>query len=258
VNEDLQLSSVSLAQDHGYLALADICAIAADLDVEHRIIGGHMVSLLVEAYQVRGVPARETADADLAGTPQVLSDPRLIPALTGLGYTQVAGNRFRRDIAPGRAAVIDLLAPSYTSRFRSNQTLGDLTVDEVPGLSLALSAPPLVLHLQVNLSDGTTLATRAHIPTALPALALKAMTYRSRRQAKDAVDVWRLLEVARAADLTPTDWTPTGVRSQSATILREDFGRARAGGTTNATSDQTLRARIAALVAAHVGPPPAA
>lgn len=63
MNIDLTLWSASRAQDAGYLALADICGLAAHLGADYRIVGGQMVSLLVEAFTATGAPARETADA---------------------------------------------------------------------------------------------------------------------------------------------------------------------------------------------------
>lgn len=67
----LVLASTSRAQDAGLLALADVASVAADLAVEYRVVGGHMVSLLVAHYAVVGVPERETADADFGASFQV-------------------------------------------------------------------------------------------------------------------------------------------------------------------------------------------
>jgi hypothetical protein len=52
-----------------------------------------------------------------------------VPALTALGYDRECGNRFIRTLGT-RALVIDVLAPSYLGRMMSNQTHGDLVVDE--------------------------------------------------------------------------------------------------------------------------------
>jgi hypothetical protein len=43
------------------------------------------------------------------------------------------------------------------------------------------------------------------VPGPVPALALKALAYRSRFVAKDALDVWRLFEVAAAARTSPDE-----------------------------------------------------
>jgi hypothetical protein len=43
----LTLVSTSRAADAGYLALADLAQIATAMDADYRIVGGHMVTLLV-------------------------------------------------------------------------------------------------------------------------------------------------------------------------------------------------------------------
>lgn len=57
--------STSRAADAGYRTLADLSDIADNLGVDYRIVGGHMVTLLVAAHGVsNSVPMRETLDAD--------------------------------------------------------------------------------------------------------------------------------------------------------------------------------------------------
>lgn len=94
----LIVRSTSRAEDMGYLAMADIAATAAALGIDYRLIGGHMVSHLVYAYAVEGVPVRETADADLGVTGEVVADSRLLDQLMAMSYQRVAGNRFERDL----------------------------------------------------------------------------------------------------------------------------------------------------------------
>lgn len=95
------LKSTSRAEDAGFVALADVAAITGRLDVDYRLIGGHMVSLLVAAHGATGAPARETSDADLGAEFSVVGDQRLIDALTRLGYTRPgASNRFFRRGRP--------------------------------------------------------------------------------------------------------------------------------------------------------------
>lgn len=135
-------------------------------------------------------------------------------------------------------------------------------VDAVPGLSLALARPAHALTVTTCLRD-PALAHAANLPTTFPvlvpdplsALAVKALAWASRRSPRDAVDVWRLLEVANAADLEPSDWSDTGVRGDARRLLHAEFGRRNAAGATRATSDPTARTRIAVLVQRHVGRP---
>jgi hypothetical protein len=252
----LSLLSTSNAQDAGYLALADVAALAGGLGLDFRIVGGHMVSLLVSAYEASGAPARETADADMGATFDVFADERLRPAILERGYEAVAGNRFSRTDAVGRQLVIDLLAPSYDGRHRPNQAHGDFVLDEVPGLSLALALPASVLDLEVELSAGQSLSFDVPVPPPVPALAMKAEAYRSRLLDKDAVDIWRLLEVAERAGVTPADWERPGIRTDARRVLHEYFGRRNAAGTFAAAREDEIRTRIAYLTMTHVGRPP--
>jgi hypothetical protein len=92
------LPSTSRAQDLGYLALNDVVAITVSFEADYRLVGGHMVTLLIAAYNVTDAPERETADADLGADFEVIADPRLAEALKALGYASVAGNRFSRKL----------------------------------------------------------------------------------------------------------------------------------------------------------------
>lgn len=136
------LASTSNAEDAAWLAVADVAAVATDLGIDYRLIGGNSVALLVRVHDAATqVPDRATADADMGVSFEVCADPRLVPALTALGYDRQSGNRFIRTQGT-RALVIDVLAPSYLGRLMSNQPHGDLVVDEIPGLLDALRLPP--------------------------------------------------------------------------------------------------------------------
>lgn len=146
VTSQLVVASTSRAADGGYLALRDLSEIADAMGVEYRVVGGHMVTLLATLHGVSDqVPLRETTDADLGVSPQVVADPRLPQALRDRNYAlSGAANRFVRDRDGGRGrleVVIDVLAPSYRGGLRPNQRHGDLFVDEIPGLAFALSVP---------------------------------------------------------------------------------------------------------------------
>jgi hypothetical protein len=114
----LVLAATSRAEDAGYLAMNDVAAVANAVSATYRIIGGHMVSLLVAAYGVTGVPDRETADADLGTTFDVVADPALVIALNERGYEPAGtANRFERE-ENAMTLAIDVLAPSFTGSWR--------------------------------------------------------------------------------------------------------------------------------------------
>jgi hypothetical protein len=249
----LLLASTSRAQDSGFLALADVASIAADLGVEYRVVGGHMVSLLVAHFGVPGLPDRETADADFGAHFEVVGDPRLPAALVDRGYVAVAGNRFERQVDELTIA-IDVLAPSYTGRHETSQQHGELYVDEIPGLSYALSQPGISLAIEAVLTDGTELAIAITVAAPVPALCLKALAYTSRYAAKDALDIWRLLEVARATDAAAGGWPDAVEARDAAAALRRHFLERTAAGVRDVTRDKATQTRVRALVQELLGP----
>jgi len=253
VNE-LVLLSGSRAQDAGYAALADVATITERLGADYRLIGGHMVSMLVALHQVTGVPARETVDADLGAEYCVAADPRLVETLQELGYVRPgAANRFVRPLSDGLEATIDVLVPSYTGRHEPNQKHGDLVVDEVPGLSYALAVTPVRVAADIQLTTGRCIRATILVPAPLPALALKLLSYGSRYATKDSEDVWRLLAVCHAAGIGPGDWARSSVTLRDAALVLSRFATINSPALREITSDRTTRTRIRALAAA-VGP----
>lgn len=249
----LVLASTSRAQDAGLLALADVTAMAGDLAVEYRVVGGHMVSLLVAHFAVVGVPERETADADFGASFQVVADPRLPAELVARGFVPVAGNRFERQIDELTIA-IDILAPSYVGRHQPSRRHGDLYVDEIPGLSYALSQPGVELAVEAVLTDRSELVLSVVVPGPVPALCLKALAYGSRYEAKDAVDVWRLLEVVQTTSAAAAGW-PSGSEPRDAkAVLRRHFLDRTAAGVLSVANDTTTQTRVRALVQNIIGP----
>lgn len=249
----VSLVSTSRAADAGFLTLADLAQITTSLDLEYRIVGGHMVTLLVALHEVsEQVPLRETADADFAALPTVIADPRLPAALLERGYrSREAANRFTRESADVHGQlnlVIDILAPSYRGVLVPNQRHGDLVVDEVPGLVLALHRPAELLDVRVQLTNGDDLSMRVALPDVTSALCLKALAYRGRFAPKDAVDLWRLMNAAYAAGLRVADWPVSVTGRQAADVLHRFFGRPGAAGLKQMSSSVADRTRMQALV----------
>lgn len=253
----LRTVSTSRAEDMGVLAMADIAAATLAMEAEYRLIGGHMVSNLVYAYDVTGVPDRETADADLGASAHVVADPRLVEAFTRLNYRRTGGNRFVRDLTEEERSptdspqlppqpVIDVLVPSGTNFHRANQPHGELVVDEIPGLLIALSADPVLLSVTTRLTTGTEMTVDVMVPTPKPALCLKLLSYNSRIAQKDVIDIWRLLAVCRAARVTPSDWRTTGSQGDALKVLR-DLVTMNSAALKNAVPDERARAMAVAL-----------
>jgi hypothetical protein len=234
--------------------MADCSTLVAQLNVDYRIVGGHMVQLLVDHYQVSDVPERETADADLGADWSVVSDPRLLPALLGMGYKQRASNRFTRNLGDDVVATIDVLTKSMEARHAPSRQHGDLFIDEIPGLDLALTQDPMVIALSVGLTTGAHLDLSIRIPGPFPALCLKVLSYKSRLEPKDATDVWRLLAVCHAAGITASDWPKRTTARDTAEALKS-FRTPNSSALRAVTNDRSIQTRIRALAQA-VGPAP--
>jgi hypothetical protein len=183
-----------------------------------------------------------------------VADPRLVTTLEQRGYAQVgAANRFERVEATLPLA-IDVLAPSFTGRLETNQQHGALVVDEIPGLNFALQRPAVDLNLELRLTDERTLRTTVAVPDPLAALCLKALAYGSRYAARDALDVWRLLEVAHAAGLRAAEWPTSPTPTDAASALHTAFNEAPAAGLRDVSRDTGIQTRVRALVVAVAAP----
>jgi len=261
--QKVRLFSASRSDDAGHLAARDLAVIARTLDVDYRLVGGLAVTLLTWVYGVsKQVPARETADADFGAQPQVVADERLLPALTASGYEQIEGNRLTRTERRQSEDIdltIDLLTPSYKGRLVSNVPVGDFVVDEVPALSLALAMDAVTVQAVVTLTDGEAIDIEYRLPSVVAALCMKIHAYGERRQGRDALDVWRLLETAYSAGVRSAGWNPRGggVRLDASRLVYQHFIDVSAPGPRAATQDTQQQARIRTLARAVVSEPPA-
>lgn len=228
----LVLAATSVVDELGFVALADLSgALQKDASADYRIIGGHMVTVLVARWGLGADLYRETGDTDLGVPPALVRDLSLVDRLQGIGYRKVAGNRFARslddvpmrlgDDKAVREAVIDVLVPAYTSRPRSDRRIGDdLVTTEVPGLAFALARPPITLDLAMRRLNGEILDVALTIADEVGALVLKALATTVRSKDTDIVDVWRCLEVGYAAGLGPRDFDAGAAADAAATVRR--------------------------------------
>jgi len=234
----IELTSLSRANDLSLVALADLTEAAAKANLNHRVIGGQMVTLHLHLAGVQHqVPERETADAD-AGVPRSITDVEqltdLVEALTERRYEQVRGDRFERA-ADG--AIIDLLVPSYTSRRRHNVVVG-----------------PLIVTVTARLTDDRAHGPiEVHLPSLPAAVAIKAHAWQDRRADSDALDVARLLYAADITELRPEDFDASSTLRQASDIVRAAFRLTTGAGTTAAYDDPADRAELAALCLRVIG-----
>jgi hypothetical protein len=247
----LHLDASSQAEEAGFLAMRDLAAVTDDLGIEYRIVGGQMVRLHVALAGVAEPVVRVTQDADMGIAEASARNPCLVPGLEALGYARPnAANRFVRTTNDDLRLVIDVLAPAWGRRLVANQQYGDIVLDEIPGLSLALARPGEQIDVTVTMLDGTTVAFTTVIPEINSSLCLKALGWGDPLAAKDAVDVWRLLRVHRQRIPEPAEWRDTGVQGDAASILRTDFARMAGGGVRAAATDRAEQAEVRALTLA--------
>jgi hypothetical protein len=269
----ITLGAASVADDLGYVALADLARALGGLSEDYRVIGGHMVTVLAARWQLGQELYRETGDVDLGIPPIVARDHGLVRRLKALNYVQIAGNRFARglsDIPAGMKemggskdpeALIDVLVPAYTSRARENVQVGeDLFTTEVPGLQLALARPPLTVTLGLLRLNGEMLECTLPFADEVSALVLKGLATKVRSKDTDIADIWRCLEIAFAAGVGPDNFA-SGVRAESAELIRSLFSSRRTAPVAALASGQRLSAeaadarftRIRALIARVLG-----
>jgi len=76
----LVLRATSVADDLGYVALADLAHVFGN-DADYRVIGGHMVTALVARWNLGAELYRETDDTDIGVPPIVIQNGSLINRL---------------------------------------------------------------------------------------------------------------------------------------------------------------------------------
>lgn len=250
----ISLRVTSLADDLGFVALADLAtALESDDEVPYRVIGGQMVMVLAARWGLGADLYRVTLDADLGTPPVVVRDHPLAERLAGLGYKQVTGDRFARavdDIPAGdetgtREAVIDILLPAYTSRPLQNRRAGNLVATEALGLAAALQRPPLIIELELQRLNGEVLDVTLSFPDEPSALVLKAFATRARHKPTDHADVWRCLEIAHAAGVTPYAFTDSNEMSDGADLVRALFADRHGPGMSAMSEEQGLSEKAA-------------
>ncbi len=248
----LRLTSDSRAFDAALRALVDASYAARDVDA-WLIVGGHMVNLHVLRAGV-DLPTRMTRDADLAVELVAVRDGSLVARLRQLGYHNAgSSNRFDLKTPTGMAA-IDILVPSYSDRHRPNMDAGAIAVDGFPALHVALARPPFVLPFSATLTTGDTVVAHVNIPDVVSAITIKASAYTQRFARRDAEDLHRLLEVARADGLGATAWPDRPAFRTAARQLAVFFDTP-GQGLLDATRSEEQRVRIRALVRSLIGRP---
>jgi hypothetical protein len=179
--------ATSKADDLAFGALADVCQLTVDLDV--RVVGGQMVSLLLTAFPTPAAVFRRTADADAAVTTEVAASGEIHKILSDAGYDATDGNSYEKH---GRR--IDLLVPAPANVFKT-EIISGRAFDAAPGVRLALATEPIAISATVRMTEGQDLRFSARVPTVECALVIKALAYSTRLAVKDLADIHNLLQL---------------------------------------------------------------
>ena len=188
--------ATSRADDLAIRALADLSD--AIEPVNARIIGGHMVQLLLTAFPTPGTIERRTRDADGGLPPEAAAIGEVHAALTERGYEArpAGGNRYLRTLLDGEDLVVDLLVGDQHARSQP-VTIGEHTFDSTPALFVPLTEDPIMVDVTALLTNGEEMIFTTRVPTLEGAVILKAFAWSARKELRDAVDLYNLLLVVR-------------------------------------------------------------
>jgi hypothetical protein len=213
--ETVHLVSDSRDYDGALVSLSDAAQVCAKLR-KWFVVGGHMVNLHILRAGL-DLPLRLTHDADIAVELRMIRRGTILEKLRELGYRNtVYPNRFDRD-AHGLSASIDLLVASYSTKHQPNIDADSIVVDGMPAVDEALDRDPVVLHLIGDRTDGVRMEMTVHLPDIMSAVTMKSFAVAERSNPNDAIDLGRLLEVARADGYEGRKW-PRGKSYQVAKV----------------------------------------
>lgn len=254
----IRVHAISNSDALGYLGQQAISAAVSPGD-DYRIVGGHMVRLLLEVYPTPQATARSTLDADAAvGDVEVVGP--LSERLRAQDFVKAGGSVFLKQAGGGQQIEINLLLPGLHQApgIRPKYVPGVGQVDSLPELFLVMQSDPLHLDVTAILLDGQAISYPTRIPDVAAAVILKAHAWKARLAEKDVADLHSLLEIREAHPEVPwrlADSGLIGFKRDTAQILyelAERVVRKNAGFPVPAHLD---RKRMAGLVLRHVAQP---
>lgn len=197
---ELRVFATSHADELGYLGQQAIAEAISPGD-NFRIIGGHMVRLLLEVYPTSAATPRSTLDADTAvGDIEVIGP--ISENLVAQDFVKKGGNVFRKQVDGQKLIEINLLLSRFdhSRGMRPRDIPGVGQVDSLPELHWAMVNEPVVLDVTAVLRSGSNIEYRIRIPDVETAVVLKAHAWKARhlKEDKDLADLGTLFEIRHA------------------------------------------------------------
>lgn len=122
--------------------------------------------------------------------------------------------------------------------------VAELNESPIPNLAEALRRPGINVLLELQRLNGTVVSAEVMLPDEASALVLKALVWQRRGVDKDAVDLWRMLEVAAAAGVSPGSFSDAA-GAKASEIAKRSFGKVDDGAMKSMTSAQHLSTQAA-------------
>lgn len=197
---ELRVFAMNNSDELGYLGQQAVAKAVSPGD-DYRIVGGHMVRLLLEVYPTPAATPRSTLDADAAvGDVEVIAP--LSASLVAQDFVKEGGNVFRKQVGEEKSIEINLLLSrlDHSQGLRQQSIEGVGQVDTLPELSWVMLGQPLDLDVTATLRDGRNIMYRTRVPDVEAAIVLKAHAWKARRMQadKDLADLSTLFEIRHA------------------------------------------------------------
>lgn len=199
-SRELRVLAHSNADELGFLGQRAVADAVRPGD-DYRIVGGHMVRLLLELYPTAAAVARSTLDAD-AAVDDVEVIGHLSARLVAQDFVKAGGNLFRKQVNAEHPIEVNVLLSRLHHRPGLHPVLVDGVgqVDALPELSWAMANDPVLLDVTAVFRDGNSITYRTRIPDVEAAVVLKAHAWSARqtRTDKDLADLDTLFAIRHA------------------------------------------------------------
>ncbi|MDB6037509.1 MAG: hypothetical protein JWM99_1350 [Verrucomicrobiales bacterium] len=185
------------AVDAAKSVLIELMHILAEYRDDMVLVGGWIPDLLIPTSQERHIGS---IDVDVALNHKEMTEAgyRMIgEILQEHGYTQDHRQPFifRKNVR-GQTVQVDFMAGEYggTSKGRRTQKALDMQPRKARGCDLAFQIAPEQIIVKGRLPDGALDEVKVQIASVVPFLAMKGIALEDRRKAKDAYDIFFVLQ----------------------------------------------------------------